>query len=83
MKSMSSMKKMQVIQPKIKKLQEQYKDNPAMVRTFETLDRNPLGDVLMVRMNEGGVYSALLVHIKALDTDQIIEDQFFQDYALT
>ena len=51
MKSMSSMKKMQVIQPKIKKLQEQHKGNPEklnkeMIEIYREHKINPLGGCL-------------------------------------
>ena len=59
---------------------EQHKDNPVLARTFESLDRNPLGDSFSIRLQEGEQYEALFAKIRSLDTDSIVEDQFFQDY---
>ena len=51
MKSMASMKKMQIIQPKIKKLQDQYKNNPEklnkeLIEFYKEHKINPLGGCL-------------------------------------
>lgn len=59
---------------------EQYKDNPVLARTFESLDRNPLGDSFSIRLQEGKKYEDLFAKVRSLDTDKIVEDQFFQDY---
>ena len=59
---------------------EQHKDRPVLARTFESLDRNPLGDSFSIRLQEGEQYEALFAKIRSLDTDSIVEDQFFQDY---
>lgn len=61
---------------------DRYKDNPVLARTFQTLDRNPLGDTLAIRLQDGKRYQDLFAKIRVADTDKIIEDEFFHDYEI-